>query len=151
MASTETTHPEGPPAVDRPQTPATLPKACRLRRGADFDAVYTRRLKAGDRHLLLFGRPRDEAEDIAPEVTRAGLSVSKRRHGKSAVKRNRVKRLCREAFRLERHALPPGWDFVLVPQPVPDATLADYRRSLTKLAAKLVRREDEARRKADAP
>ncbi len=44
--------------------------------------------------------------------TRLGVTVT-RKVGK-AVKRNRIKRLVREAFRRERHALPAGLDMVWV-------------------------------------
>jgi ribonuclease P protein component len=45
--------------------------------------------------------------------TRMGLSVSKR-HARRAVDRNKVRRLFREAFRLERERLPAGLDLVLI-------------------------------------
>ncbi len=46
------------------------------------------------------------------EAPRLGLSVSRKVGG--AVERNRVKRLLREAFRLEEPALRPGQDLVVV-------------------------------------
>ncbi|WP_386687774.1 ribonuclease P protein component [Lonepinella sp. MS14437] len=59
----------------------------------------------------------------APEVTilarknnlthpRLGLTVAKK-HLKRAHDRNRIKRLCRESFRLLQHSL-PNYDFVIV-------------------------------------
>ena len=45
---------------------------------------------------------------------RLGLSVSKD-HG-NAVRRGKIKRLLREAFRLERPTLPGGFDLVLIPR-----------------------------------
>jgi len=48
-------------------------------------------------------------------ITRLGLTVSKK-VGKS-VKRNRVKRLIRESFRLSQKQIMPGYDIVVVAKP----------------------------------
>lgn len=70
---------------------------------------------------------------------RLGLSVG-RRFERKAVGRNRMRRLLREAFRLERHALPP-LDLILIPQRVERLpTLEELRRELPKMAAKAARR-----------
>ena len=45
---------------------------------------------------------------------RLGLSVSKD-HGR-AVRRNKIKRILREAFRLSRPGLPGDYDVILIPQ-----------------------------------
>jgi len=48
-------------------------------------------------------------------ITRLGVTVSKR-VGKSVI-RNRVKRLIREFFRLNKHLLPQGHDMVIIARP----------------------------------
>jgi ribonuclease P protein component len=53
------------------------------------------------------------AQPNGGDVTRLGITVSKR-VGNSA-KRNRVKRLIREFFRLHKHEMPKGYDVVIIP------------------------------------
>lgn len=107
-------------------------KEQRIRSGSDFDRAYSYKLRAGDQHLLVFCVPNDVAN------TRIGLSVSKK-HG-NAVRRSRIKRLLREAFRLSQHQLPYGLDLVLIPRQNSGAALDDYQKSLKYLARKLARR-----------
>ncbi len=104
----------------------------RVRDTRDYVQIYDYQQKAWDRSLLIFAMPNNN------EVTRFGLSVSKR-HG-NAVVRARLKRLLREAFRLEQHELPGGLDMVLIPQKNSQATIDDYRHSIVKLTHKLHRR-----------
>ena len=110
----------------------SFPKSAKLRRPADFAAVYADQCRAGDGHLLVFARRNGQSE------TRCGLSVSKK-HG-NAIRRNRLKRLLREAFRLTRHDLPTGLDLILIPRKDSGATLDDYCESLRRLVGKLDRR-----------
>jgi ribonuclease P protein component len=70
------------------------------------------------------------------ETTRLGLSVGKT-IWKSAVKRNRIRRVFREAFRLAYPELPPGLDVVLIPaRPKLVPVLADIRAELVGLVLK---------------
>jgi ribonuclease P protein component len=112
-----------------------FPKSAKLRRPADYRSVYDGQCRAGDGHLLVFARRNGQTE------TRCGLSVSKK-HG-NAVRRGRLKRLLREAFRLTRHELAGGLDLILIPRQNSGATLDDYRASLRRLVRKLERRLDE--------
>ena len=85
--------------------------------------------------------------------SRLGLSVG-RVIWKSAVKRNRVRRIFRESFRLAYRDLPPGFDYVLVPaRPKLEPALADTQRELTELARKAAQRWEKHRapREAGAP
>jgi len=109
----------------------TRPTGHRLRTTEDFRRCYDAGHRAGNQHLLLFAAANE------PEHARFGVSVSKK-HG-NAVKRNRKKRLLREAFRLCQHDL-PALDLVIVPRQTDESTLQDYRASLTSLAQRLHRR-----------
>lgn len=81
---------------------------------------------------------------------RLGLSVGKR-VWKSAVRRNRVRRIFREAFRLEAERLPAGHDLVLIAaQPKLEPELAATRAELVALACKAARRLAERRAKEAA-
>ncbi len=70
----------------------SFPKAFHLRRAGDFHQVYASGVKKHTRGFIIFRRPNEL------EHPRLGLSVS-RKYG-SAVRRNRIKRLIREAVRL---------------------------------------------------
>ena len=70
--------------------------------------------------------------------TRLGLAVP-RAVGKAA-RRNRIKRLLREGFRLSQHDLPAGLDMVVVVRPHAPLMLGEYKRLLSELAAKAMNR-----------
>lgn len=102
-----------------------LPAAARLRTARHFQRVYGRGNRATGEWLTVVAfRARDG------NGARLGVSVSKA-HG-AAVRRNKIKRLLREAFRLERHALPADLDVVLIPRQQPG------KLSLSRLRAEIV-------------
>jgi ribonuclease P protein component len=89
------------------------PKRRRLSRSAEFERVYRQGRSKGNRYLVLYAFPREEASpDDGP---RLGLSVGRRVGG--AVDRSRVKRVLREAFWEESTRLPAGSDYVVVARP----------------------------------
>ena len=110
----------------------SFPKSLHLRKPAEFAAVYDGRVREARGPLLVYARPNELGHP------RVGLSTS-RKVG-NAVRRNRIRRLLREAFRLMRHDLPGGYDLVVVVRPHEPLMLADYQRLLSGAAVKLHRR-----------
>src|SRR5437660_11699923 len=100
-----------------------------LRRPADFQRVYNRRRSISDGWLIVYA-----CENGLPHL-RLGLSVS-RKYG-PAVKRNYLRRLYREAFRLTRHELPTGLDLILIPRRPQHPPLEELKQSLAKLVRQL--------------
>ena len=109
-----------------PQPSLGLPRQARLRRPQDFRRVYAHGLRARGRQLILFAHRRREPGH------RLGVSVSKD-HGR-AVRRNKIKRILREAFRLTRPRLPGQYDVILIPQSnVGKLQLAEVQAELHRL------------------
>jgi ribonuclease P protein component len=113
----------------------------RLVRAGDFARVY----KSGSRargDLVTVAAVRNDSSG-ADALSRLGLSIGKR-VWKSAVKRNRVRRVFREAFRLSYDELPRGFDFVVIGStPSLTTDLAAAEREFVRLARKAARRADE--------
>ncbi len=103
-----------------------------IRNGDDFRRVFASGGKAADNVLVVFALTSETGH------TRLGLSVS-RKVG-NAVRRNRWKRVLREAFRLSRPQLPEGVDLVVIPRSSLWPTLALVQASLPRLARQAAKR-----------
>jgi len=103
-----------------------LPRQERLTRSSEFAYVYHQKQSVANSLLVLYVgcKKRDEANP-----TRAGFIVGKKVH-KLAVKRNRVKRLVREAYKELRNAeafpLKNYQQLVFIPRSA--AVDADYKK-----------------------
>jgi ribonuclease P protein component len=97
---------EGVPEIAETLKRLTLPKNRRLTSNRQFKAVLDRRRRVGDALLTLW-----VAENRCGHA-RLGISVGK--SCGNAIVRNRLKRLLREAFRLNQEQIPPGFDYVLM-------------------------------------
>lgn len=110
-----------------------FPKAFRLTAPADFRLVFERAVRSSDMWFTVLARPngRDHA--------RLGLTLS-RKQIRGAVKRNRIKRVIRESFRLCCRHL-GGFDYVVMARAAAaDADSGDLRRSLDHHWSTLSRR-----------
>ncbi len=118
-----------------------LPRRHRLRGRRAFEHVYGARLSRRCGPLIFYAVPTDGGH------WRLGLSVS-RRVG-TAVRRNRIKRLLREAFRLHRHTWPAAYDLVVVVLPHAPKRFEDYVRWMSLAAEKIHRAWEEKAGKAN--
>lgn len=105
-----------------------LGKADRIKKRDEIGLLFRRGRRFSDRRLRLLVLPN------ARDRSRMAVVVS-RRHG-GAVRRNRIKRLCREAFRTCRADLPGSYDYVLQPQVGAELNVEAIRQSLRELAGK---------------
>jgi ribonuclease P protein component len=108
--------------------PFAFLRQMRLVREGDFRTVFREGGRARGASVVVVVR------ENGLEHTRLGLSVGKA-IWKSAVKRNRVRRIFRESFRLSYPDLPRGVDIVMIPAaPKLDPKLADVQRELVLLS-----------------
>ena len=81
----------------------------RLRKRKEFQLVFDKGVRCGNNQLKIF------ALSNGSSVSRLGLVVG-RKFGNSP-KRNRFKRILREAYRLNKGLLNNGADIVVIPRP----------------------------------
>ena len=103
-----------------------------MRRRREFERAQRRGVRGSDGLLTI------RLLSNGLRVARLGLAVG-RRFG-NAVRRNRAKRVLREAFRLSGAQLPAGFDILCTPRPGADVDLDRSRRSLIQLSRRLAQR-----------
>lgn len=118
------------PSPARPTPSFRLRKQEHLLRRRDFLRVQGEGKKFISPHFLWFGSPSPDG------LLRIGLTVSKRVG--TAVVRNRVKRLLREAFRHHKALFPPTWELVAIARPeAARVELAQVQAELMQAARRL--------------
>ena len=95
-------------------------KYFRLKKQSDFQKLFQKGKRAFSPSLAMIYRPADK--------TRMGISIGKK-HGKS-VRRNRIKRLIREAYRAVNTEIKGTYGIVLIPKVSDTYELETFRRHL---------------------
>jgi ribonuclease P protein component len=116
----------------------------RLRKRPDFVRVQAASHRVSTRHyvLLVAAQP---ASAERPKPARARLGIVVTRKVGNAVARNRIKRVCRECFRMWPDLLPDGVDLVVIARQGADLLgLSDARAEWAGAARQLRRRAEEA-------
>ena len=104
-----------------------FPRCARIRTSAEYQAVFSEGSRVSGAYFRLH-----LAQGEAFPKPRLGIAVSKR-VDKSAVARNRIKRVCRDYFRLHQQDFRAA-EYVLIAKPDAAKTLATaWRADLEKL------------------
>ena len=104
----------------------------RIKNPADFRRAFDRRRSVSNGVLIIYG------VENGLDHPRLGISLS-RKKVRRATARNRIKRLIREAFRLNKAELAPGMDLVVLPRGG-ELTFAEAQQSMASLGRDLARR-----------
>lgn len=107
----------------------SLPKVCRLKKNKNFQKIYRSGKSFANRQLVLYILPN------GGKARRVGFAAGKRLG--NAVVRNRIKRLLREAYRLNQHKLADGYDIIIVGrQPLIGESLSAAVKALLHICAR---------------
>lgn len=128
--------------MNQPKPSYALPYTLRLHGNRAFTLVFDGKMRKNFGPILFWAIPNSLGHP------RMGLSVS-RRVG-NAVRRNRIKRLLREAYRFTQHDWPTGYDLVIVVRPHTPLELASYL-DIFKQAIPQIHAQWEKRRKNPPP
>ncbi len=115
----------------------------RLTHAKEYQAVFERRRSVSNQNLILYANENHLA------FSRLGISIS-RKKTKTAVARNRIKRIVREAFRTTKDHLPKGLDLVVVPRGGP-LSFTETQFALVELAQLLARRLGTVSKRKNGP
>ncbi|MGR3311570.1 MAG: ribonuclease P protein component [Candidatus Brocadiales bacterium] len=109
---------------------AQFPKSERLLKRKEFQRVFDEGRKLRSNELLVYALPN------GMDKSRLGLIVGKKVG--NAVRRNRIKRIIREAFRLNKGLLSSDVDLILIPRPgLSSPTLSAIEDGFKKLLSRI--------------
>lgn len=106
-----------------------FPKSRHVRTRIAWAAVFAPRVRVSQGPIILYG--------VRNQLKFSRLGLSTPRHVGNAVRRNRIRRLLREAYRHIQHELPVGYDWVAVVRQHELLTIEMYQQLLRTLASKL--------------
>jgi len=117
----------------------TFKKSHRLAGRGVFSRILDQRVKESRGPIAIFAAPNELG------FSRLGISIG--RSVGAAPRRNRIKRLLRESFRLMQYDLPHGrgYDLVVIVRPHKPMILAEYQKTLSSLITRLHRQWQERR------
>lgn len=111
----------------------SFPRELRLLTPSQFSRIFDHPVKAVSDHLTLLAKFNDT------DHPRLGLTIAKKKE-KTAVGRNRVKRIIRDSFRLNQHNMPNIDIVVIARNDIGSATNQQLQKQLTKLWKKISQR-----------
>ena len=129
-----------PPPAPRPQR---FPRGARLAHKREYDAVHAGKARTERGPLVVMAIP------AAGGRMRLGLSIGRRLGG--AVRRNRMKRLLREVFRLDQAGWPGPYDVVVSARPHEELSLDEYCRLFAEAIAAIDRLWTKRRQRTPRP
>lgn len=124
----------------------TFGRERRIRRRADFLRIQSAGERAAARHFVFLvakreRTPADAAEERGTAALPSRLGIVATRKVGDATMRNRIKRVCRECFRLWPDFVPDDVDLVVIAREGADAlSLAEVRAEWTKARPSLLKR-----------
>lgn len=101
-------------------------KYLRIKKQADFQKLFAKGKRAFSPSFVLLYTP--------SKSMRMGVSVGKK-HG-NAVKRNKIKRLVREAFRLSVDKAEKNYAFIVLPKVKEEYSFHEYKKHFEKIIEK---------------
>jgi len=115
----------------------SFPRELRLLTPSQFSRIFDHPVKAVSDHFTLLAKYNDL------DHPRLGLTIAKKKE-KTAVGRNRIKRIIRESFRLNQHNLPNIDIVVLARDKVGEADNQQLHKQLNKLWKKIAQRSEQS-------